>query len=176
MPFDGGDVDPVANHKQAAGARGQLVETRDHLDQLGVVNLPGCAVQRNGVDLGGRSVGGLDNGQRRGVGLHKEQRGAAVTHCPADRLSQSGRGHKCGDQHDVLNLVGRQRVAKGCRFERIGARHPDGGQLEARTTRIVAGTHDGGDHSIRRADGGRFIGGDDELVLVNRCAVSVFTL
>jgi hypothetical protein len=63
------------------------------------------------LGIGDGTVGGLDDGQSRGIGLHEKHRGTLVTHCPADRLSQCGRGQKRRDQHDVLKLVGGQRVA-----------------------------------------------------------------
>jgi hypothetical protein len=111
MRLDRRDVDTAADHKQAAGARWQLVEPGDHLHQLSGGDLPGSAIHVFFVDIGDGSVGGLDNGQSRGAGLQEKHRGALVTHCPADKLSQSGRGQKGRDQHDVLNFVGGQRVA-----------------------------------------------------------------
>jgi hypothetical protein len=154
MRLDRADVDAVADHKQAAGARWQLVEPGDHLHQLCGGNLRGSVVQLFFVDIGDGTVRGLDNRQSRGSGLHEEHRGALVSHCPAHKLSQSCRGQKRGHQHDVLNLVGGQRVAQGRRFELVGTCHADGGQLKARTDRIFAGTQDGGHHSIGRADSG----------------------
>jgi hypothetical protein len=94
MRLDRRDVDTAADHKQAAGARWQVVEPGDHLHQPSGGNLPGNAIHVFFVDIGDGTVGGLDNGQSRGVGLQEKHRGALVTHCPANKLSQSGRGHK----------------------------------------------------------------------------------
>jgi hypothetical protein len=111
LRLDRGDVDTGADHKQAVRARRQLVEPGDDLHQLCGCNLPGRAIQLLLVNIRDGTVGGLDNGQSRGVGLHEKHRGTLVTHCAADRLGQCGRGQKRRDQHDVLELVGGQRVA-----------------------------------------------------------------
>jgi len=80
MGLDGADVDAVADQKQAAGARRQLVEPGDHLHQLCGGYLPGSVVQLFFVDIGDGTVGGLDNGQSRGAGLHEKHGGALITH------------------------------------------------------------------------------------------------
>ena len=92
-------------------------------------------------------------------------------------MSQRRRGQKRRNEHDVLELVGGQRVAQHGGFDRVGPRHPDGGQLQAGVRRAFAGTQDRRDDLIGRGDGCRAVGRDDvELVVFDQSAVGIFAL
>ena len=129
------------------------------------------------VEIGDGTVGGFDDSQSRALGFHEEHRGAVVTHCPAYGLAQRRRGKERRHQHDVLELVGGQRVAQHGSFELVGPRHADSRQLQARVGGALAGAQDGGDYVVGRTGALRHINiSDDEFVLFDRDTLGIFTL
>ncbi len=72
------------------------------------------------VDIGDGTVGGVDDGQRRGVGFHEQQGGVRVAGSAAHHLRQRGRSHQGRGQHDVFDLAGGQGLAQGRSVHRVG--------------------------------------------------------
>ncbi|CAM3253918.1 hypothetical protein MYSI104531_25710 [Mycobacterium simiae] len=173
--LDQRDVDTGADDEHRARARFERLGLRDHRRQLGdsrvVVVGQGLAVY-----VGDRPVGGVDERERRGVGLDEQQRGLRVIGLVADRLGKSGRSQKGRDQHDVLDLVGGQRVTQRGRFGGVGPGDAGRRQLVATLGRAFLCPQDRGDYLI--SGGGRcgiVVRSDVEVVFVDSGAVSVFT-
>ncbi len=111
------------------------------------------------------------------IGLDVQQRGARITGRAAHRLSQRRRGQERRNQHDVLDLASRQRVAQFGRFLLVTPCHAGRPQLVAGLVGAFAGAQNCRDHLIGRAEGCRvFVVGDREVVLIDGGAVGVFPL
>ncbi len=126
------------------------------------------------MHVGDRSVGGVDNGQRRGGRLDEQQRGTGAIGRAADRLSQRGRGRKRRDQHDVLDLVCCQGITQGGRLDLISPGHSARTQLIAALSRTLPSRENGRDHLICRSDGRRLTG-DVEVILIDGDSAGAFT-
>jgi hypothetical protein len=126
------------------------------------------------VNVGDRPIGRVDHSQGRGVGLDEEQRGVRIVSSIANSLSQRGRGQKSRDQHDVLDLVGNQRITQHRGLDVIAPRHPRRNQLVAAFCGAFPSPQDGRKH-LAGCGGGRRVLGDVEVVLVDRDPVGAFT-
>jgi hypothetical protein len=121
-----------------------------------------------------RTVGTVNDSQRRGGRLDEQQRGARAIGRAADRLSQRRRSHKRRDQHDVLNLACRQRITESGRLDLISPGHPARSQLIATFSRAFPSPENGRDHLICRSDGRR-VTGDVEVVLIDSDPAGAYT-
>ncbi len=186
--LDQRDVDPGTHHEHTVRPGGQARGAGHQPGQRGDRRV--VVVGKNlATDVGDSAVGRVDDGQRRGVGFDEQQSGATVAGCAAHRLRQRRRGQKRRDQHDILQLAGRQCVAQRCGLRLVAPRHPGGNQLVAGLGGAFPGTEDRGDHLVgcgqrRRAVtvgklAGKIVGkagGEIKAPLVDGDTVGVFAL
>ena len=167
-----GMFDAGTDNEHAVRGRFKRFGIGNHLDELGHRSVF-VVGKRPALNVKDRPVRGVDHRQGRRIGLDKEQRGARVADCVTDGLSQRGRGHKCRNQHDVLDLVGDQSVAQQRGFCVIGARHPARQQPIAALGSAFPGAQDGRDHLTGHGRR-RPVTANVKVVLVDNDSVGAF--
>src|SRR5580693_2009536 len=127
------------------------------------------------MDVADRPVRGVDNRQRRGIGLDEQQRRLGIVSFVADRLSQCGRGQKGRDQHHILDLVGNQRITQHRGLDGICPGDSSRRQLVAARGCALAGPQDRRDHLVGWADCRILLRGNVELVFIDGGTIAILT-
>ena len=122
-----------AHHEDGLRRRVERLQSGDHL---------GHGARLAALDLHHRTVGGLYDGQRGGLTLQENQRGAIAADGLADRLRQRAGGVQFGDQHGVGDAVGSQFAAQPGRAGVIGPGHPGRDQTVAALRGAFPGAQD----------------------------------
>ena len=168
------DVDAGPDHEQGLGRLGPGVEVCDHLLQFGHRS---GGVQATADHLDHRTVVAAHHRQRRGVAFQEEQSGALQLRGLADRLGQRAGGVQFGDENDVLDPLGLERLAEPCSHGVISPGHPGGDQMVGALGGAFAGAQNGGDHLLGSIGGCRAeTTGNVERFLVKGRSVGVLAL
>ena len=122
------------------------------------------------LDFDDRAVRGVDHRQRRGVALEEHQGGALVADSGSDGLCQRARGVQFGDQHDVVDALGGERVAQPRGVVMIPPCHTGGQEPVPAFGGALPGAENGGNHLLCRRCRAA-VAGYVEDVVVDRWAV-----
>jgi hypothetical protein len=169
-----GDVDAGSHHEQGLRRLYPGVEICDHLLQF---RHRTDGVQGAADHPDDRTVVAAHHGQRRGVAFQEEQSGALELGGLADRLGQRAGGVQFGDENDVLDPLGLERLTQSRRRGVISPGHSGGDQMVTALSGAFAGAQNGGDHLLGGIGGCRAdTAGNVERILVQGRAVGVFAL
>ncbi len=103
------------------------------------------------MQFGDRSVGDLNDGQRRVLGLHEQHGDALVVDRGAHRLCERGRRQQWGNQHHAAEVTDGELVAQRANrggIHGVSPGHTGGCQSVAGRDRALAGADDRGDHLV----------------------------